>query len=406
MKKGIFWLLLLIGACTKVAPVRSLTPPNNNPDTARDVVKVLDSLPGFSLFALAAQRGGVDTLLDPGTFYTLFVPTDSAMQAAGLTAQAIAALPTDSLGKWVQYHIVFGNTSAAALTNAPVSVQLFGIRQDYLYTSSNHTYNVFQYSLFVKENGVLYINGVASNSGEAVIQAGNGYLYPINRVLQAPTQTVYGLIGSRPELSMYYFAINVIDSVTEAFLGGQVPSYLDSVVFSQLQYVKQAGSQNSNPIAVQPTVFAPTNTAFQQAGFASTDDIRNYVLSAPPANVIINNNSETAYDGLDTVLKSHYLYNPAQGSNGAAFAPQLCYNDLIGYPGINNNVLNICYPYYPFQMTTIVTFPLQFSNTGGVLNIQWNPNLPPAQLPYDTSRSLQAMNGMIYETDKLFYPHN
>ena len=74
-------LLLVLSACTKIAPVSSVAPPHTAYDTTRDVRRMLDSVPGFSLFALAVRTAGVDTLLSPGGFYTLFVPTDSAMKA-------------------------------------------------------------------------------------------------------------------------------------------------------------------------------------------------------------------------------------------------------------------------------------------------------------------------------------
>jgi uncharacterized surface protein with fasciclin (FAS1) repeats len=395
------WLALVLLAwaagCTRVAPVRQLTPPNNNPDTVRDVQHILDSVPGFSLFAMAAERGEVDTLLDPGTFYTLFVPTDSAMQAAGMNAQAITAMPVDSLGKWVQYHITYGNSSTAALTNTPVSAQLFGLRQDY--ESVGNTYYVFQYSLYVKESNVLYINGIASNTGDSPIQASNGYLYPVHRVLQAPVQTVFSIIANRPELSMYYFAIQIMDSITQAVNNGSYQPNEDSIVFSNIQYVEAAGGRNPNISPVLPTVFAPTNTAFQQAGFSSTDDIRNYALSALPGYAIINNQQVYVYDPLDSVLKSQYLYNAGQVENGATFASLLCYNDLAGYSGINNNVLNV-------NNFLSNPFPLQFSGSGGVLNIKWTPAQPVVSLPYDSSSSFLAVNGVIYECDQLFYPHN
>jgi hypothetical protein len=48
-----------------------------------------------------------------------------------------------------------------------------------------------------------------------------------------------------------------------------------------------------------------------------------------------------------------------------------------------------------------------FSNSNGTVNIQYSrdPSLPPAVLPPDAVRIL-AINGIIYETDQLFYPHN
>ena len=98
-------LFLAIAGCTKVAPLHSLVTPDNTPDTTRDVRKTLDSVPGFHLFALACNRASITNGLDPAGFYTLFIPTDSAMTAAGFTADVISNMPVDSLASLVKYHI-------------------------------------------------------------------------------------------------------------------------------------------------------------------------------------------------------------------------------------------------------------------------------------------------------------
>lgn len=398
---------LLFTACTKVAPVAPLSPPHTGYDTTQDVRQVLDSVPGFSLFALAVKTAHVDTLLAPGNFYTLFVPTDSAMKAVGLNAQSIPMVPADSLSKWVQYHIAFGNVSGEVLTDAPVSVQLYSIRQDAF--PSGFTYNIYQYSLFAKVNnqGILYINGQPEGVGETPTRASNGYLYPIDRVLNAPGQRVFDVIRTRPELSLYYFSLTLLDSMFNATYYGFQP-FPDSTLFSQVGYVTYIPGSAGSVLPVLPTVFAPTNQAFAAAGFSTEDDLRQYVYNTQPYQITILIPGEgyqpvvTDFP-LDSVLKSHYLYNASQNS----FANLLCYNDLVDYPGINNNVLNVCNPYGNFAVAQLVPVPLQFSaSASGVLNIRFNPTVPEVQIPYDSTRSFMTLNGLIYESNQLFYPHN
>ncbi len=95
----LFLTLLLAGlfagmsACNKAIdePLRSQS--NGVKDTTSDVRAVLAASP-YHLFNQAYSRLGLDSSFG---LYTIFAPTDSVMQAAGLTSAVIAALSTPAL---------------------------------------------------------------------------------------------------------------------------------------------------------------------------------------------------------------------------------------------------------------------------------------------------------------------
>jgi uncharacterized surface protein with fasciclin (FAS1) repeats len=437
-------LLLAAASCTKVAPLYSLKTPANSPDTTRDIRKMLDSMPGSGLFAQAFNRAGLSGKLDPAGFYTLFVPSDSAMKAAGLTGDVINTLSPDSLSYWLSYHITYGAVSDTTLTNAVVSLQQNCLLESLYYSPLGAVtpgYSSYRHSLFVKEyGGILNINGWAVNGGERPVAASNGYIYPIHILLRPPSGTIWDILQSRPELSYYLAAIRIMDSIYVPISQYDQPAYTDSAVFGQLRFDQVDGAQPVSVSPVHATVFAPTNTAFIQAGLPDIDSIRNYIIGSMrtdtlrydpnnPSNNVFNTipgsgnqilpdggaNAVNNYLPFDSVLKMQYLYNVHQQSMTGqspdlSFSNSLCYSDLTGSPSINNGVLNVCTLNAPLQKAAFITpYTLRFSSGAGAqLTIQWNAaGTGNAVIPQDANqleraRNFWALNGVIYESDRLF----
>jgi uncharacterized surface protein with fasciclin (FAS1) repeats len=379
--------------------------------------------------------------VDPGTFYTIFAPTDSAMKVAGLTADVINSLPLDSLQKIVKYHITYGAVNDTTLENAVVCT-----RQSCLLDSNffniNTGYRRYIHSLYVKiYGGKLSINGWFVNNGGTPVKASNGYIYPINIALHPPSQLLGNIIQNRPELSYYFAALNIMDSIYYAnnFRSSDLMAF-DSAVFNQVKFDGIIGSWdgfNASPTNVIPTVFAPTNTAFINAGFPDIASVRNLIIGSMVTNVSLNYpeypwatysipgytyvlsgnsiNSTRCYFPLDSIFKMHCLLNadPAggYGATGTAYGNFISYTDLTGCPDINNGVFNksVLNSGAGYSNTSITRYTLQFSSSNGVLNIQWNSaGSNNAVISSDANqlagnRNFWALNGVIYECDQLFY---
>jgi hypothetical protein len=251
-------------------------------------------------------------------------------------------------------------------------------------------------TLYLWKRGILYVNGAPANNGELPLRARNGWIWPVNRLITAPVNTAWNLIKSRPELSMYVAAYAVVDSFYRATNFYIV--YPDTGQFNSAPYTL-AGSYSES---ANFTFFAPTNTAFARAGFNTVDDIRQYVLKAIPGVGYENHNgvgyNVSNYIAMDSTLKEHFL-----GSSNA-----MMYQDLLN-PAINNGWWNAnawiaqAYTVAPW----LTRYYPQFSGHNGTVNIQYSrdPSTPPAILPPDKP-GYQAVNGIIYEVDQLFYPHN
>ena len=404
MKKLFIYSILLAGlaSCHKDLDAPLLSVSNSHSDTTSDIRTVLANSP-YHLFYQAYNLVKPDSSYG---FYTIFAPTDSAMTAAGLTSAAINALPVDSLYRLVSYQVGSNSYSDSALKAQALPLLVPTLRLDqYIIVQQNSggqlTGVALRQNLFVQEKDVLYVDGTPVNNGESSLRARNGYIYPVNRLFTAPDSNVWSIIRSKPELSMYVSAIRLVDSFYAATNFYVVTA--DTMLFQTVNWELPNSSYigNSNYYF---TMFAPTNDAFARAGFHTVDDLRQYITSMVPysSDAYYNGNSYYVqyYDPMDSVLRQHYLYTP--GSN------PLFYPDLLN-PAINNGWQNSNI-WITSGFTTwpaIKPYEAQFSNSGGTVQIQWsrNPAIPPAILP-PAAPAFQGINGVVYEIDQLFYPHN
>jgi len=195
------------------------------PLTITDVVANSEN---FTLLEAAVLRAGLADALRTGSL-TVFAPTDEAFRAAGFAdAAAISAASPQMLQSILQYHAINNRVPAGALPiadNAPQQSLL----------STNGT-------LFISRNN----EGVTVNGARVIqpdVAASNGVIHVINRVLMPPTQSIVELAQGNPNFSLLVAAVlragtNVLTALTT-----NAPNGL--------------------------TVFAPTNAAFQAAGFAN-----------------------------------------------------------------------------------------------------------------------------------------
>ncbi|GAB3899639.1 hypothetical protein GCM10028803_21110 [Larkinella knui] len=190
---------------------------------AQTITDIVVAGADFTLLEAAVVRAGLAEALKTGTL-TVFAPTDAAFKAAGFAdAAAINAAPVATLQSILQYHVVGRRIAAADIpTAANTMVQ----------TLSNG--NVY----VTKDASGVSVNGARVT--QADVSAANGVIHVINKVLIPPTQNIVQIAQGNPNLSLLVAAVTrggapVLDALTAA-----------------------------GPL----TVLAPTNAAFQAAGFA------------------------------------------------------------------------------------------------------------------------------------------
>jgi uncharacterized surface protein with fasciclin (FAS1) repeats len=209
----------------------------------KSIVEIAEADPAnFSILVDALKKTGLDvTLRNPGS-YTVFAPTNAAFTAEGITSASINALvlPVDiaNLKLALQNHVIGIGTRSADLVAAG-TFKTFAF-----YKASATATSGANLNLFVSKVGSdVILNAGASNGGAKVttadIDASNGIVYVIDRVLKLPT--IVNQIVSNPTLSSL---LNMVSTTPQA-----------SVL----------ATLNGATSTAAITVYAPNNDAFTAA---------------------------------------------------------------------------------------------------------------------------------------------
>jgi len=181
---------------------------------------------GLNVFAAAFKRAGMEEAFRYLGNYTIFAPTDAAFAAAGITAANVNTIAPETLRNVLRNHILPGRTTKLSFLPGP-NATYNNINRDFIYTS-------------FYENGAFagtYFNGAKVIKTD--ITSLNGVIHTVDAVLAPPMGNLTQTLAANPNLTFFEAAIN--RAGLAATLNGSTSSL---------------------------TVLAPTNAAFQAAGFA------------------------------------------------------------------------------------------------------------------------------------------
>lgn len=230
----VLWLLVVL-SCKKNDD--TVAAPQTIPD------RILEDSQ-FNFLRAAIAYAGVGDALKDGNL-TLFAPTDSAFQASGFgNVAAIAAMPKEQVRTMLMYHVLYGivrSTDPNIRPNATVNVQ----------TANGKLVNIIGPAIGLFE-GIHISNATVTKPDQVVA---NGIIHTIDRVLLPPAGSPLVVLQSNPDLSLFVAALNRVSS-------------------SRPDLVKalNGGGTTNTPTVV---IFAPTNAAFQAAGYADVAAINN-----------------------------------------------------------------------------------------------------------------------------------
>lgn len=198
-----------------------------DPPGIRDnIVKVAEKQEDLSVFVAALKAAGMDTTFDYLGFKTIFAPTNAAFSAIGVNASNVGtALPVATLRAVLRYHMINGSLPASNLAPGPNA----------FYATLQQGENIFT-STYSTVNAGTWFNGRARVVATD-LRANNGLIHKINAVLLPPAGNLWETINANSNLTFLAAAI------TRANL---VSSFNSTTVLN---------------------LFAPTNAAFQAAGF-------------------------------------------------------------------------------------------------------------------------------------------
>ena len=205
MKKLLLLVLITVGLwqCKKIKIATTTTGDTNlvgylqkYPDTYSEFIKVL-------------ERSGTEAYMNAYGAYTLFAPTNDAMQAylQEIGKTSIDDISVDDLKTMVRYHVLADTISTPFFTDGKLPVPT--MHGEYLVTGINNENGV---SRFIINRRALIL--------QPNIHTGNGILHSIDHVLIPSSKTLYQRLKENPTYSLFTEALDstglntVIDKLT------------------------------------------------------------------------------------------------------------------------------------------------------------------------------------------------
>lgn len=207
---------------------------SNSENSPKSIYGTIFSDSQYSILVAGIKKEGLVTALDGKGSLTLFAPNNGAFAAAGIKSEAdLSSLPDSTLKNILLYHVLSSTVSSSQIPQAS--------------NTPETTLNGEQVFVTRTSANSVFVNGV--NVVKANTSCSNGVIHSVNRVLIPAVGNIVTTAVKNPNLS-----------------------YLVAAVLRASQGTTNVASvlSGTGPF----TVFAPTNQAFINAGFATTDAIK------------------------------------------------------------------------------------------------------------------------------------
>jgi uncharacterized surface protein with fasciclin (FAS1) repeats len=231
MKKASMFRLSIFAIASLFLVTASCSDDEPNTPPAPTVTELVVNDPNFSILEAAVVKAGLADALSTTNPITVFAPNNAAFNASGITESVIASLPVATVDSILKYHVLGAFVPSSSVPVSDAVTTLLGTR---LFASRN-------------TNGV-FVNGLRVSPAD--IEARNGVVHVIERVLIPPTQTIAGIATADTSFSILLAAVVRL---------GLAPTL-------------------SGP--GKYTVFAPTNDAFRAAGITDVNAVPLATLDA------------------------------------------------------------------------------------------------------------------------------
>lgn len=432
LRSVVLWSsLFLLAACTKSEflpdPEGSQVP--FQPEATQTVEELLAASPA-KLYYSAWQKSNIKTILKAKSsklVYTVFAPNDAAMQAAGLTASAIAQMPVAELDSLMMFYTTIGLVTQTELKQRTDNFVVKTLLQRpglYLPYYENTGTGVNQYDLYFYKNYVgikgeaLLING--KNSGKLnYAPAVNGGLYVLEKTIEKPNKTILEALKSDGRFTMFLESQRLADeNYIEAMINDMEPLFgyrpepeeVLPYISNRKLYTVGWGinapiySGYIGPNITISTLFAPTDDAFKKAGFQTVADIMRF-NERSAGTIHFDDSSFSGVGGypMDTVYNFHRdwgrMFQPMTSGGDKAYANTTVFYGNVLSAGLNEYMVNVGGnppSNFAYKM------PLEFSSANNSIQMKVKGSDFPAAVVTETD--INTLNGPIHVVDRLLFP--
>lgn len=399
-------------------------------DTVTIVFRDALSSSPYTVFWQAWQRSKVDSILAArgGTraHYTLLVPTNEALAAAGWDAAKVNASSASSLNTLLLPYVFRSRIAQEQLQTKQESYRAVSLYDypDLRYTEKDSTY-FFQVGLAWDEQA-LKVNG-KSVGLETPIPATDGYIWPINTTLEPPSKTAWQTLKEDGRFGLYTALLEYTDAQYKQLFtdangyppeaghpGEQVYNRNSPLLYDLENHVT---SRSALPYAgALNTWFIPTDEAFAAAGFHTLADLIAFNTQrglprtawyfpedpsqAPFYRVVGEFATDTLLDYHDNWGMRVAGYDLTRSRNATLFFSNDLQQETLGhYPVSAYTEIEYGYWYPLVGTTTYHYMPLEFP-TAGSLRVKGATASSATIIEPD----IYTLNGVIHVVDHLLIP--
>ncbi|SDL41504.1 Uncaracterized surface protein containing fasciclin (FAS1) repeats [Pedobacter sp. ok626] len=202
----------------------------------------------FSLFSEIIKKSGSSGFLGAYGSYTIFAPTNDAVNLwlKTLNKSAVAEVDVNALKDMVKFHLISDTISTSKFTDGKLRLTEYG---QYLITGASNTGGVTRYTIN-KQSNILQAN----------IRTGNGIIHVLDHVLVPASKTVAQIIEGNSRYSIFtqalkatglYDTLNTINNIdtTRRFLTAiaESDSALRVAGFTSYEQLRLKLSTKNNP---------------------------------------------------------------------------------------------------------------------------------------------------------------
>ena len=362
----------------------------------------------YQLFYKAYLRSNMDSVLSGKSKFTLLTPTDAAMKAAGYTDASIAALTPAQADALVAYYTIRGGFSREELQAKPGNLEGVSLLANKKFQVSpfyygdgtpGMYYDTYYYRQSIRVTGEQFlVNGIPSGDAKSNLAAKNGYVWPIDKMIPLTSEkTFLGNMEQDPRFSMFVEVQRKADEMHEAIYRqlteenfGYDPYVPD---YKRVDYINvmEPGYSGSYRVIGFRMMFAPTNEAFQKAGFQTVEDVLAWnkkYMSIPEPDWDQYDMTKFGFPS-DTVLAYHWDFAKALLPTNASVQPRPYYSAFFV------NDLRDEYVH--------ASIPLTFGVSGDKVTVKIKGSDAPAATILETINTIQ---GPMHVVDRLLIPKN
>ncbi len=246
--------------------------PKELQSATQNAMEVIDSDPELSTFASAIRKAKLEGEYSrfPAKF-TIFAPTNAAFTAANIN---VGALPEDVVRNVIRYHVLATEDFrfARQITS--------GVNETGAQLPNNQIW------INVPRLGEIFVNGFKVTTPD--VPAKNAVIHKIEGVLVPPTQTMYQVIASDPNLSLFRMMANTRPDLTapnQTFTPGAA-TLRQTLKSTRFVGMLPATGASTVFAGQNLTIFVPTNAALNAVGITDSLSAATFINSVGGQRII------------------------------------------------------------------------------------------------------------------------